>query len=87
LFDEVSFKDFKDNYQVSDELAQEFIEYARLNEAQIDLSKYASELKRTLKANIAQQLFGPNEYEKVLNQSDPMILKILELESRNQTIE
>jgi len=86
LFNEISFKDFRDNYQVSEELAQEFIEYARLNEAQIDLSRYASELKRTLKANIAQQLFGPNEYEKILNQSDPMILKVLEIESRNQPI-
>ncbi len=61
----------------------EFIEYSRFNEAQIDLSKYASEMKRTLKANIAQQLYGTNEYEVILNQHDPMILKVLELESRD----
>ncbi len=84
IFNEISFEDFKNNFQVNDNLANEFIAYFRFNEGQIDLSRYALELKRTLKANIAQQLYGTNEYEIVLNQDDPMILKILEIESREQ---
>ena len=68
---------------MNDTLSKEFIEYAKFNEAQIDLSNYTEELKRTLKANIAQQLFGPNEYEIILNENDPMLLKVLELEANN----
>src|SRR5690554_1834233 len=80
MFKEVKFADFKNNFIVHDKLSREFIEYAKFNEAQIDLSNYTEELKRTLKANIAQQLFGLNEYEIILNEKDPMILKVLELE-------
>ena len=83
LFKEINFEDFRKNFEVEDELSNEFIEYSRFNEAQIDLSRYALELKKTLKANIAQQLYGTNEYEIILNHNDPMILKVLELESRN----
>ena len=56
------------------------LEYAQFESANIDLSNYTEELKKTLKANIAQQLFGPYEYEIILNESDPIILKVLELE-------
>lgn len=83
FFKGMTFEDFKNNYKVDDKLSKEFIAYAKFSEAQIDLSKYTEELKKTLKANIAQQLFGPNEYEIILNQDDPMINKVLELESKN----
>jgi len=83
IFDGMSFEDFRKNFQLDDKLSKEFIEYARFNEAQIDLSKYTEELKRTLKANIAQQLFGPNEYEIILNEKDSMLIKVLELEAEN----
>lgn len=83
LFKGMKFDDFRKNFIVEDSLSKQFIEYAKFNEAQIDLSNYTEELKRTLKANIAQQLFGPNEYEIILNEADPMLLKVLELESKN----
>lgn len=83
VFEGMKFEDFRKNFNVEDQLSKEFIEYAKFNEAQIDLSKYTEELKRTLKANIAQQLFGSNEYETILNESDPMLLKVLELEAEN----
>lgn len=76
----MNFEDFRTQFEVDDKLSNEFLEYAKFDEAQIDLSNYTEELKRTIKANIAQQLFGPNEYEIILNEKDPMILKVLELE-------
>ena len=81
FFDGMDFENFRAQFKVDDKLSNEFLEYAKFDEAQIDLSKYTEELKRTLKANIAQQLFGPNEYEIILNEKDPMILKVLELEA------
>ncbi len=80
LFNDMDFEDFRTQFIVDDKLSTEFIEYAKFDEAQIDLSNYKEELKRTLKANIAQQLFGPKEYEIIINETDPMILKVLELE-------
>jgi carboxyl-terminal processing protease len=83
FFKGMPFKDFKNNFQVDDKLTKEFIDYAKFTEAKIDLSGYTGQLKKTLKANIAQQLFGPNEYEIILNQDDPMLKKVLSLESEN----
>lgn len=83
IFKGMSFNDFRSQYQVDDKLTNEFIEYAKFNEAQINLSSYTEELKRTLKSTIAEQLFGPNEHEIILNEADPMILKVLELEAEN----
>jgi len=80
-YKDLSFEDFISDYVVEDSLALEFIKYARLNEARIDLSNHSEALKKALKANIGQQLFGPNAFEFILNQDDPMLLKVLELES------
>ncbi|GAB5401085.1 MAG: S41 family peptidase [Aureisphaera sp.] len=80
-FEGISLKEFADSYEVDEALAEDFIAYARLEEAQIDISGYEKELRQSLKANIAQQLFGPNAYEYFLNLDDPMITKILELEA------
>ncbi len=83
LFKEMKFDEFKNKFTIDDKLAKEFIEYAQFSEAQIDLSSHLEELKKTLKANIAQQLFGPTGYEIILNQDDPMLLKVMELEASN----
>lgn len=79
-FNGMKFSDFKDNFTVDDKLSKEFIEYSKFNQAQIDLTNYKEELKKTLKANIAQQLYGPTAYEIILNQGDAMIQKVLDLE-------
>ncbi|MCZ4317868.1 S41 family peptidase [Aequorivita viscosa] len=86
-FNDMDFDDFRRNFKIDKSLSEEFIEYAKFNEAQIDLTNYAEELRRTLKANIAQQLFGPNEYEIILNENDPMLLKVLELEANKPIAE
>ena len=80
-FEGISFVDFVKEYEVDTDLSNGFIEYARFNEAQIDLGNYSEALKKALKANIAQQLYGPNAFEFILNQDDIMLQKVLELES------
>lgn len=82
IFSGMNFEDFRTKFEVDDKLSNEFLEYAKFDQAHIDLSGYTEELKRTIKANIAQQLYGPNEYEIILNEKDPMILKVLELEGK-----
>ena len=83
-FNGMKLQDFSNNFEVDDALREDFISYSGLERAQINISGYTEELKLALKANIAQQLFGPNAYEYFLNVGDPMIEKIYELEeSRN----
>lgn len=75
-------EDFIKNYEVTEDLVEEFIIYLRFNQERIDLTTYEADLKKALKANIAQQLFGSNAYESILNEGDPMVLKVLEIDSK-----
>lgn len=79
----LSFEEFVYDYVVEDSLALEFIKYARLNEARIDLSNHSEAIKKVLKANIGQQLFGPSAFEFILNQDDPMLQKVMELDIKS----
>jgi carboxyl-terminal processing protease len=81
LYEAMTLEEFVRDFEVSDELADEFIAYSRFEDARIDISEYYQELKQALKANIAQQLFDSNAYERILNQNDEMILKVLQLDS------
>lgn len=84
IFDKMTFQNFITNYKIEDSLAQDFIDSASLNEAQIDFANYSGELKKAIKANMAQQLFGPNAFEFILNEGDAMLSKVLELEAKSQ---
>lgn len=86
-FEEMSLEEFTERFEADEGLTDDFIVAANLEKAQIDISAYLKELKLALKANIAQQLFGPNAYEYLLNQDDPMIIKVIELEKSNNAIE
>ncbi|MEM7086410.1 MAG: S41 family peptidase [Bacteroidota bacterium] len=77
----LSLQQFDDEFEVDDALREDFLSFSRLEEARIDITGYADELRLALKANIAQQLYGPNAYEYFLNEGDPMIQKILKLEA------
>lgn len=80
-FDGISFQTYVENYEVDIETAQQFIEESNLSEARIDLSGYIPELKHAIKANIAQQLYGPNAFEFVLNEGDKMLEKVMDIEN------
>jgi len=83
IFRGINAQDFMSSYEVDEALLNEFLEYSRLNETTLDLKGYEIVLKKYLKATIAQQLFGPNYFEQIINQNDPMIEKVLELEAEN----
>jgi carboxyl-terminal processing protease len=81
FFEGISFKEFAADYQLPDSVKTGFLEYARFNESRLDLTNYEDHLAVALKANIAQQLFGPNAFEYFLNSDDLMIKKVLELQA------
>lgn len=75
---------FLKDFEIPDSLAQEFINKAQLDKAKINLSAYFKELKRLLKANIAQQLYGANAYEIIINQEDNMLIKVQQIAKKAQ---
>lgn len=84
LFEEISLQNFIDNYFVDEILSKEFMDYSRFNNSEINFDKYSEQLKKVLKASIAQQLFGSNAYESILNKDDVMLKKIIEMENISQ---
>jgi len=81
FFEGLSLKDFAEGYKLPDSVKDDFLHYARFNEARLDLTNYEDDLSLALKANIAQQLFGPNAFEFFLNSNDPMLRRVLEMEA------
>ena len=86
IFNKYKLQDFVESYEVEDDLLLEFFEYSRMSEAHIGIENHKDHIKNILKANIAQQLFGSNTYEFILNQDDSMLKKVIELES-SKTVE
>ncbi len=80
-------EDFLKNYQVPDSVTEAFINYSRFNEAHLNMANHKDVLKRALKAHIAQQLFGIDAYEIIINEDDPMLKKVIELEKSNSSIQ
>lgn len=83
VFSETKEQDFIQNYIVDDALVEEFSKYARLNDSDSNFDSYKDQLKKIIKASLAQQLYGSNAFESILNQDDAMLKKIMDLESKS----
>ncbi|MAN26935.1 MULTISPECIES: S41 family peptidase [Mesonia] len=79
-YNQISQQEFEEEEMISEEILEEYIAY--LNEFNFDFktTNYRYLLKKYLRATMAEQLFGTNAFEKIINQDDAMIEKILELE-------
>jgi carboxyl-terminal processing protease len=76
------FARFKKEYTVGDELFTELNDYARkedLKFSQSDFETSKDQLKITLKAYIARDIWGASEFYEILNQNDKNILKAMEV--------
>ncbi|APG60650.1 S41 family peptidase [Christiangramia salexigens] len=87
-YNSISRNDFIDNFKVTQEMTDNFDRYLRRMDVRINPTsvKYKPLLQKYLKAEMAQQLFGTNAFERFLNEDDKMIEKLLELsEQINET--
>lgn len=81
-YNSLSYKDFLQREIISDEVLKEFNAFMRRENFDIKFTEYRPELKRYLKAAMAQQLFGSTAFEQIVNEEDPAVNKVIEL-SRN----
>ena len=79
----LSYEDFLEREIIDQEVLEAFQRFTARENFRIKISEYLPVLRRFLKATMAQQLFGSNEFQQILNTEDPVIEKILELSSRN----
>ncbi len=81
-------KDFVLNYAVEDNIVKKFERFLQeKTQSNIVFVAYREEVKHYIKANIAEQLFGDEAYNKVLSKYDNMIEKVLLIENPPEIIE
>ncbi len=79
FYNGLSEQQFNEEVEIDDEFAEGFMVFSRRIGVEIELENYRDQLKKYLKATMAQQLFGTNAFEKIINKDDAMIKKVLSL--------
>jgi carboxyl-terminal processing protease len=80
-YNNLSWKEFQEKDLVTDKMISGFLRFSR--EREIPLNEYRPLLKRYLKATMAQQLFGNSEFQRIINNDDRIIEKVIELSETN----
>ncbi|MGB3774948.1 MAG: S41 family peptidase [Leeuwenhoekiella sp.] len=78
-YNNLSLKEFNQDLKISDSDIDDFVSYAARREVKIAVKDYRKELKESIKAVMAQQLFGTSLYEQMINKNDDMIKKVISL--------
>lgn len=84
-FSGITLEDFLVNYEVDEDLLNEFIDYSTIDKDHSEFRNHLDQIKTIIKASIAQQIFDTNTFELILNNEDKMIQKVLEIESELET--
>jgi carboxyl-terminal processing protease len=75
-----SITEFKTEFEVSDEFFQQLLDYSE-NESLIpedeEVSLSGSQIRNLMKAYVARDLWGTNEFYQIINEHDPKIMKSL----------
>lgn len=82
-YNSLSLEEFLEASLVDEKIAQDFITFTRNEGYNLQVSTYTPVLKQYLKATMAQQLYGSNVFEQIVNQGDRMIEKIIDLSREN----
>lgn len=81
-YQNISVNEFYNDFEITESILDEFAVYSDLRQNSSDVKKLQEKLKKYIKATIAEQLFGEEDYVKIVNADDQMILKALELEEK-----
>ena len=80
IYESLNKEDFINTFQVSDAFLSRFNDYLNLRSRyKITFAAYNNEVKLYIKATLAEQLFGTEAYEQVINTNDAMIAKVKQL--------
>ena len=83
-FNDITKKDFIDNYQIGDDLVYAFEDFINARtDSKITFVAYHDEVKQYLKAVLGDQLYGGGAFEEIINQSDIMIDEVINLSEKH----
>ncbi|MFD1094691.1 S41 family peptidase [Salegentibacter chungangensis] len=83
-YNSLSKEEFRKEVIIDDKMVQDFIDYGRSENLNFKINNYSPLLKQYLKAVMAQQLFGTNAFERLKNEGDRIIEKVIELSREKQ---
>jgi len=76
----MSKEDFIKNFEVTDDFVLTFQDYLNIRtDSEITFVAYHKEIKQYIKATLADQLFGSNAFQEIINQNDIMVDEVLKL--------
>ncbi|PKV49284.1 carboxyl-terminal processing protease [Aquimarina sp. MAR_2010_214] len=78
-YNDLSENEFNEKINLDNTFAEDFLKYSRQRGVEIELRNYEDQLKKYLKATMARQLFGTGAFERIINEDDAMITKVLSL--------
>lgn len=81
-YNSLSKENFTKEFVVDNSFVDHFLSYTEKKGVELNLVGYRDQLKKYLRAIIAEQLFDKNVFEEILNQDDKMINKVLELSKK-----
>lgn len=80
LYEDMTQDDFIKNFKVNDAFMSRFEDYINSRTRyKTSLAAYKDEIKLYIKATLAEQLFGSQAYEEVINSNDVMLDEIRQL--------
>ncbi|MBZ9729973.1 S41 family peptidase [Salegentibacter sp. JZCK2] len=84
FYNNVKRENFESEVIISEEMVQDFVRFVGNANIRLNIKNQKTLLKQYLKAVIAQQLYGTTAFEKLINENDPAIEKVLELSQKNE---
>ncbi|WP_299333497.1 S41 family peptidase [uncultured Psychroserpens sp.] len=88
IYDGVEAEDFIENFEVSDDIVIKFQDYINEKErTNITFVAYHDQMRRLIKSELAEQLYGSNVAEKILNETDDMIEEVILLSRGDELFE
>jgi len=82
-YNSLSWKEFQNGDIITEELLGDFQRYTRSQNIPMKITNYKPLVKQYLKAVMAQQLFGQDEFQRLINEDDRIIEKVIELSKTN----
>ena len=83
FYTSLSFNEFLGKEIITNAVAQDFITYTARQGYRLQVRSDNEDLKRYLQATMAQQLYGSNAFERLVNLNDKMINKVVELSTED----
>lgn len=77
-------EDFNKEIEISDEMIRDFLQFGRSENINVRVYRYKDVLRKYLKATMAAQLYGTDAFEKLINNGDKIIEKVIELSEKKQ---